>query len=66
VSFHLDPLWGSGAIDAIGVDAYFPLSDWRDGETHSDADIADDNYDLKVMIISTPPELIGMHKFEAI
>jgi len=49
VSFHLDPLWSSSAIDAIGIDAYFPLSDWRDGETHSDADIADDNYDLSYL-----------------
>ncbi len=33
VSFHLDPLWASPATDAIGIDAYFPLSDWR-GETN--------------------------------
>lgn len=34
--FHLDPLWGDANIDAIGIDCYFPLSDWRDGETHLD------------------------------
>lgn len=28
--FHLDPLWAHPAIDAVGVDNYFPLSDWRD------------------------------------
>ena len=37
VSFHLDPLWASLAIDAIGIDAYFPLSDWR-GETNYTVD----------------------------
>lgn len=24
---HLDPLWASSAIDMVGIDAYFPLSD---------------------------------------
>lgn len=46
VTFHLDPLWSSDAIDAVGIDAYFPLSDWRDGEAHQDAELADDIYDL--------------------
>src|SRR5581483_3696328 len=36
VHFHLDPLWSSPAIDAVGIDAYWPLSDWRDGEAHID------------------------------
>ena len=36
VYFHLDPLWASSAIDAIGVDVYWPLSDWRDGRAHLD------------------------------
>lgn len=30
--FHLDPLWANPAIDAIGIDNYMPLSDWRDGD----------------------------------
>ncbi|PYG59527.1 glycoside hydrolase/phage tail family protein [Rhizobium sp. UGM030330-04] len=30
VFFHLDPLWASRDIDAIGIDNYMPLSDWRD------------------------------------
>ena len=30
--FHLDPLWASAAIDAVGIDNYMPLSDWRDGD----------------------------------
>ncbi len=36
VTFHLDPLWSSPDIDAIAIDVYWPLSDWRDGEAHSD------------------------------
>lgn len=36
VYFHLDPLWASSAIDAVGIDVYWPLSDWRDGEDHLD------------------------------
>ncbi len=36
VFFHLDPLWASPDIDAIGIDCYWPLSDWRDGTDHLD------------------------------
>lgn len=36
VFFHLDPLWSDSNIDFVGIDNYFPLSDWRDGETHLD------------------------------
>ena len=36
VTFHLDPLWASPDIDAIGIDAYWPLADWRDGRDHLD------------------------------
>ena len=32
VFFHLDPLWAHPAIDAVGIDAYMPLADWRDGD----------------------------------
>ena len=32
VFFHLDPLWAHDAIDAVGIDAYMPLADWRDGD----------------------------------
>ncbi len=32
VFFHLDPLWAHPAIDAIGIDNYMPLSDWRDSD----------------------------------
>ena len=37
IYFHLDPLWSSAPIDFIGVDNYFPLTDWRDGISHLDA-----------------------------
>ncbi|MBI3433523.1 MAG: glycoside hydrolase/phage tail family protein [Proteobacteria bacterium] len=36
VRFPLDALWSSPAIDAVGIDYYAPLADWRDGATHSD------------------------------
>lgn len=39
VRFPLDPLFASGSVDAIGIDYYPPISDWRDGPDH--ADLAD-------------------------
>jgi len=30
VLYNLDPLWASASIDAIGIDNYMPLADWRD------------------------------------
>ncbi|MFX0542392.1 baseplate multidomain protein megatron [Roseovarius sp. S4756] len=36
--FHLDPLWADANIDFIGIDNYMPLSDWREGQDHADAD----------------------------
>ncbi len=44
--FHLDPLWASPDIDAVGIDNYMPLSDWRDGDQHADAALAASGYDL--------------------
>lgn len=38
VYFHLDPLWADANIDFVGIDNYMPLSDWRDGQDHADAD----------------------------
>ena len=32
VHFHLDPLWAHDDIDAVGIDNYMPLADWRDGD----------------------------------
>ncbi|WP_316014553.1 glycoside hydrolase/phage tail family protein [Roseobacter sp. HKCCA0434] len=37
VIYHLDPLWGDANIDFVGIDNYMPLSDWRDGRDHLDA-----------------------------
>ncbi|MEZ5851824.1 MAG: glycoside hydrolase/phage tail family protein [Hyphomicrobiaceae bacterium] len=36
VHFHLDPLWSSPSVDAVAIDCYWPLSDWRDGFDHLD------------------------------
>ena len=46
VRFPLDPLWASPAVDFIGVDVYWPLSDWRDGDAHLDAQLATGVHDL--------------------
>ncbi|MCF6317397.1 MAG: glycoside hydrolase TIM-barrel-like domain-containing protein, partial [Marinosulfonomonas sp.] len=35
--YHLDPLWSDPNIHFIGIDNYLPLSDWRDGLIHADA-----------------------------
>jgi hypothetical protein len=44
VRFPLDPLWASPNIDFVGIDYYAPLSDWREGNTHADASIAESIY----------------------
>lgn len=44
--FHLDPLWADPDIDFIGIDNYMPLSDWREGIDHTDAQEWDDIYNL--------------------
>jgi hypothetical protein len=44
--FHLDPLWADPNIDFIGIDNYMPLSDWREGVDHVDAQEWDDIYNL--------------------
>ena len=43
--FHLDPLWASADIDAVGVDNYLPMADWRDGGG-PDAEDWDGPYEL--------------------
>ncbi|CAN7512951.1 baseplate multidomain protein megatron [Bosea sp. LjRoot237] len=40
VRFPLDPLWSSPHVDAIGIDYYAPLSDWRDTPGHADLAVA--------------------------
>lgn len=32
VFFHLDPLWASSHVSAVGIDNYMPLADWRDAD----------------------------------
>ncbi|WP_017930158.1 baseplate multidomain protein megatron [Robiginitomaculum antarcticum] len=45
VIFHLDPLWADPNIDAVGIDAYFSLSDWREEADHLDGALTDNIYD---------------------
>ncbi|WP_319529360.1 glycoside hydrolase/phage tail family protein [uncultured Cohaesibacter sp.] len=46
VRFHLDPLWADDNIDAVGIDNYMPLSDWRTGEDHLDQSLSDTGLEL--------------------
>ena len=48
--FHLDPLWASSDIDAVGIDNYMPLADWRDGQGHVDAAVSASTYDLDYLM----------------
>jgi hypothetical protein len=45
VFFHLDPLWADDDVDFVGIDNYFPLSDWREGD-HLDGAAFDRTGDL--------------------
>jgi len=45
VRFPLDALWASPNIDAVGIDYYAPLADWRDGAGHLDRAIASSIHD---------------------
>ncbi|WP_370334860.1 glycoside hydrolase TIM-barrel-like domain-containing protein [Parvularcula marina] len=45
VLFPLDDLWADEDIDFIGIDNYMPLTDWRDGGGHLDAEVWDSPYD---------------------
>lgn len=45
VHFHLDPLWASPNVDMIGIDAWWPLADWRHAGDHPDRAIADGPHD---------------------
>ncbi len=37
VLFNLDELWADANIDFVAIDWYVPLSDWREGNQHTDA-----------------------------
>lgn len=45
VRFPLDDLWASPDIDAVGIDYYAPLADWRDTANHLDRALAASTYD---------------------
>lgn len=45
VRFPLDPLFGDPEIDAVGIDYYPPISDWRDSPDHADLAEARSVYD---------------------
>ncbi|MCF6327099.1 MAG: glycoside hydrolase/phage tail family protein [Devosiaceae bacterium] len=47
--FHLDPLWASSDIDAIGIDNYMPISDWRGNGDEPDKSIADHPHQLEYL-----------------
>lgn len=44
--FPLDAVWAHPAIDAVGIDYYPPVADWRDGPDHADLAEATSAYDL--------------------
>jgi hypothetical protein len=44
VRFPLDPLWASSDIDAVGIDYYAPLADWRDDGNQLDLALTDSPY----------------------
>ncbi len=46
IRFPLDPLFADEAIDAVGIDYYPPISDWRDGPAHADLADARSIYDV--------------------
>ena len=46
VRFPLDPLWASSSIDAVGIDYYAPLADWRDDGNQFDLALTDSMYRL--------------------
>jgi hypothetical protein len=49
VRFPLDPLWASSSIDAIGIDYYAPLADWRDSGSQLDLALTDSPYRLSYL-----------------
>jgi hypothetical protein len=45
VRFPLDPLWSDANIDAVAIDWYPPVTDWRDGQAHLDFAVYDGPHD---------------------
>jgi len=50
VYFHLDPLWADSEIDFVGIDNYMPLSDWRGGRDHIDAEHWKGPHDIEYLM----------------
>jgi hypothetical protein len=48
IRFPLDPLWADPNINAVAIDWYPPVTDWRDGLSHVDAALYDGPYDQKM------------------
>ncbi|SNY92808.1 Putative phage tail protein [Cohaesibacter sp. ES.047] len=46
VRYHLDPLWADENIDAVGIDNYMPLSDWRATGSQLDQELSDTGLEL--------------------
>jgi hypothetical protein len=46
--FPLDPLWSDETIDAVALDWYPPVTDWRDGAGHADAALYDGPHDIRM------------------
>jgi hypothetical protein len=46
VYFNLDTLWGDNDIDFVGIDNYFPVSDWRNTPDHLDGQLYGSIYDI--------------------
>jgi hypothetical protein len=49
VRFPLDPLWACVSIDAVGIDYYAPLADWRDDGNQLDLALTDSPYRLSYL-----------------
>ncbi|MBN8532651.1 MAG: glycoside hydrolase/phage tail family protein [Rhizobiales bacterium] len=50
VRFPLDPLWSHPEIGAVAIDFYPPVSDWRAGSDHLDAELADHPHDAGYLL----------------
>ncbi len=49
VRFPLDQLWASPSIDAVGIDYYAPLADWRDEADARDRALTDHPYRVEYL-----------------
>ncbi|MGO9172006.1 MAG: glycoside hydrolase TIM-barrel-like domain-containing protein [Rhodomicrobium sp.] len=50
VYFHLDSLWADTNIAAIGIDNYWPTSDWRDSGPNADGAAYSEIYDYTYLM----------------